>query len=117
MFRRVLFLGALSFLASNAVNANVSFQAKSSIQSFRDDLSVSQIRLSSSQKKITDIQGGASGGQSTMSKSIFNLVKGIVGVGVLSLPSGTLICKYISPIVSKAHSKYVYFLVRDRRIR
>jgi hypothetical protein len=32
--------------------------------------------------------GGSVESKSSMSKSIFNLIKGIVGVGVLSLPNG-----------------------------
>jgi len=39
------------------------------------------------QKKI-NIRGGQSGGTATMSTEIFNLVKSIVGAGVLSLPAG-----------------------------
>ena len=35
-----------------------------------------------------DIRGGQSGGTATMSNEIFNLVKSIVGAGVLSLPAG-----------------------------
>ena len=40
--------------------------------------------------KNLDIQGGSSvsGGTATMSNEIFNLVKSIVGAGVLSLPAG-----------------------------
>lgn len=39
-------------------------------------------------QKITDIQGGADAGKSSLSTAMFNLVKGIVGAGVLSLPAG-----------------------------
>lgn len=44
---------------------------------------------SKTQKAITSTKrGGASGGSLTMQAAIFNLVKGIVGAGVLSLPAG-----------------------------
>lgn len=92
MFRRFILLAAFTLLASSYVEADVAFSPKSSLRTIRDDASITPKNsvASFSRKGITEIQGGATGGQSTMSKSIFNLVKGIVGVGVLSLPSGTL---------------------------
>lgn len=44
--------------------------------------------LTSSEKILTSVSGGDAGAKSTMTSAIFNLVKGIVGAGVLSLPAG-----------------------------
>jgi hypothetical protein len=93
MFRKFILLAAFTLLVtSSLVEANVAFTPKSSLRTINDDVSFTPKNSVASfpHKGITEIQGGATGGQSTMSKSIFNLVKGIVGVGVLSLPSGTL---------------------------
>ena len=35
-----------------------------------------------------EVRGGDGGGTSTMTSHLFNMVKAIVGVGVLSLPAG-----------------------------
>ncbi len=51
-------------------------------------LASSSSNSNSVQTKITDIQGGAAAGKSSLSTAMFNLVKGIVGAGVLSLPAG-----------------------------
>ena len=68
-------------------------QAKSSWQK---TIPASHVKRSST--KLYDAPGGAvaipadsapSGGTATISNEIFNLVKGIVGAGVLSLPAGT----------------------------
>lgn len=90
MFRKLILLAAFTLLTSSIVEANVAFTPKSSLRTINDDVSFTPKNSVASfpHKGITEIQGGATGGQSTMSKSIFNLVKGIVGVGVLSLPSG-----------------------------
>ncbi len=37
---------------------------------------------------VKDVRGGDGGGTSTMTSHLFNMVKAIVGVGVLSLPAG-----------------------------
>lgn len=37
-----------------------------------------------------EVRGGEGGGTATMTNEMFNLVKGVVGVGVLSLPAGEL---------------------------
>lgn len=37
-----------------------------------------------------EVRGGDGGGTSTMTSHLFNMVKAIVGVGVLSLPAGEL---------------------------
>ena len=42
---------------------------------------------SSSINPATDVRGGG-GGTATMSNEMFNMVKAVVGVGVLSLPAG-----------------------------
>lgn len=90
MFRKLIILVAFTLLTSCHVQADVAFTPRSSLRTVRDEASITSKNsmTSFSRKAITEVQGGAAGGQSTMSKSIFNLVKGIVGVGVLSLPSG-----------------------------
>lgn len=42
---------------------------------------------SSSDTRVTEVRGGG-GGTATMSNEMFNMVKAVVGVGVLSLPAG-----------------------------
>lgn len=37
---------------------------------------------------VNDVRGGQGGGTATMSSEMFNMVKAVVGVGVLSLPAG-----------------------------
>lgn len=37
---------------------------------------------------VKEVRGGEGGGTSTMTSHLFNMVKAIVGVGVLSLPAG-----------------------------
>ena len=60
--------------------------SSSSLQQQQDRLAIYKKKYS----KNLDIQGGSSvsGGTATMSNEIFNLVKSIVGAGVLSLPAG-----------------------------
>jgi len=41
----------------------------------------------SSDTRVTEVRGGG-GGTATMSNEMFNMVKAVVGVGVLSLPAG-----------------------------
>jgi hypothetical protein len=38
-----------------------------------------------------EVRGGDGGGTSTMTSHLFNMVKAIVGVGVLSLPAGEFV--------------------------
>ncbi len=37
---------------------------------------------------VVGVRGGDGGGTATMSSEMFNMVKAVVGVGVLSLPAG-----------------------------
>jgi len=37
---------------------------------------------------VKEVRGGEGGGTATMSNEMFNMVKAVVGVGVLSLPAG-----------------------------
>ena len=39
---------------------------------------------------VGEVRGGEGGGTATMSSEMFNMVKAVVGVGVLSLPAGEL---------------------------
>ena len=41
-----------------------------------------------SEEVVKDVRGGQGGGTATMSSEMFNMVKAVVGVGVLSLPAG-----------------------------
>ena len=43
-----------------------------------------------SEEVVKDVRGGQGGGTATMSNEMFNMVKAVVGVGVLSLPAGKL---------------------------
>jgi hypothetical protein len=43
-----------------------------------------------SEEVVKDVRGGQGGGTATMSSEMFNMVKAVVGVGVLSLPAGKL---------------------------
>jgi len=81
----LLFLAAI-VLASNC-EAKVAFRPKSALTPLKENVST-KTASTSIQKKITDIQGGAEDGKSSLSTAMFNLVKGIVGAGVLSLPAG-----------------------------
>ena len=45
-----------------------------------------------------EVRGGDGEGTATMSNEMFNMVKALVGVGVLSLPAGELITRDVSMI-------------------
>ena len=45
-----------------------------------------------------DIRGGDGGGTATMQSEMFNMVKAVVGVGVLSLPAGKFYRYYVIAI-------------------
>ncbi len=80
---------ALSCDAKSAAFRPRSAVSSSSIKSSSDEkLALTSSSSSIIQSKITDIQGGAAAGKSSLSTAMFNLVKGIVGAGVLSLPAG-----------------------------
>lgn len=83
---------ALLFLAAIALAANceakAAFRPKSALAPLKENVSTSGTASTSIKKKITDIKGGAEDGKSSLSTAMFNLVKGIVGAGVLSLPAG-----------------------------
>ena len=46
-----------------------------------------------------DIRGGDGGGTATMQSEMFNMVKAVVGVGVLSLPAG----KFLDILIANIH--------------
>ena len=60
---------------------------------------------------VSKISQGGSASKSTLSVAIFNLVKGIVGAGVLSLPAGELryLCIDSNPIIMFVFHNMVYF--------
>ena len=73
------------------------------------------------------VRGGEGGGTATMSNEMFNMVKAVVGVGVLSLPAGkcmdiVVVCVVImggrGTLVNKSDevSKY-HMLLRTQNIR
>ena len=43
---------------------------------------------------VKEVRGGDGGGTSTMTSHLFNMVKAIVGVGVLSLPAGEYVIEF-----------------------
>lgn len=51
---------------------------------------VNKSALPSPQDDVRAIRGGG-GGEATMTNEMFNMVKAVVGVGVLSLPAGELL--------------------------
>lgn len=74
-----------------AVGKKAAFTSKKVVSSFNGgDSSVSlSLNASYTSKKVAStLTGGDEGSTSTMKAAIFNLVKGIVGAGVLSLPAG-----------------------------
>ena len=58
---------------------------------------VSNLKMSASSEAL-EVSGGESGGTATIPNEIFNLVKNIVGAGVLSLPAGKLNCNEINAV-------------------
>ena len=82
-------------LATLAVSLSVceskaAFKPRSSLVSIHNNEDHAGLRRPhTTNKSIQQIQrGGAENGKSSLSTAMFNLVKGIVGVGVLSLPAG-----------------------------
>lgn len=86
--KKAIFLLAAIALASNC-EAKAAFRPQSALTPMKENVSTSTASTSI-KKKITDIQGGAEDGKSSLSTAMFNLVKGIVGAGVLSLPAGKI---------------------------
>ena len=89
----------LSFIATSFVafatlcEAKAAFKPQSALAPVQNVNSKSltprsTITSTSTKQNLNQIQGGAQSGKSSLSTAMFNLVKGIVGVGVLSLPVG-----------------------------
>lgn len=75
-------------------DARAAFKPQSALISPEKNVVVDSLSNSSLESQLAKIssqqifRGGAASGKSSLSTAMFNLVKGIVGVGVLSLPAG-----------------------------
>lgn len=80
---------------SPAVDARRAVSSSSLTSIPRPGLKRAFVETSSSvtPNNVKKVRGGEGGGTATMSNEMFNMVKAVVGVGVLSLPAGK--CIYI----------------------
>mmetsp|Transcript_20831 Transcript_20831/g.30812 ORF Transcript_20831/g.30812 Transcript_20831/m.30812 type:complete len:476 (-) Transcript_20831:60-1487(-) len=84
-----LLLAALA-VSLAVCESKAAFKPRSSLVSINNNENHAGLRRhQATNKSVQQIQrGGAESGKSSLSTAMFNLVKGIVGVGVLSLPAG-----------------------------
>ena len=78
---------------SPAVDARRAVSSSSLTSIPRPGLKRAFVETSSTPNNAKQVRGGEGGGTATMSNEMFNMVKAVVGVGVLSLPAGK--CIYI----------------------
>ena len=88
-----ILLVTVALASASYCESKAAFKPQTSLASIHMDKNEGLHSFKSSRKPtLTSIQqiqrGGAESGKSSLSTAMFNLVKGIVGVGVLSLPAG-----------------------------
>lgn len=64
-----------------------------------------------SEEVVKDVRGGQGGGTATMSSEMFNMVKAVVGVGVLSLPAGKKFSITLTPPTLSLFISHFFFLI------
>ena len=77
-----------SSIASSVPRRRASGKQRAFINNKQNGVGTSSSLTPPSSSITKDIRGGDGGGTATMQSEMFNMVKAVVGVGVLSLPAG-----------------------------